>query len=103
MLGVLNTILEGRTWLVGEKCTFADLSFVLWNCQLHMILRMKEGYPKVRDWDGRMVGRESWRKAMVIREGLIRGQGLEVSGMPKGEGNIVEYEELIAPGEGKMC
>ncbi|PYI10678.1 glutathione transferase [Aspergillus sclerotiicarbonarius CBS 121057] len=104
ILGVLNTILEGKTWLVGEKCTFADLAFVPWNCQLHMVLGMKEGeplqtYPNVRDWHARMVGREAWKKAMMVRRRLMMEQGLEASGMPKGVRNIVEYVQLIAKGE----
>ena len=27
---VLDKALEGKDWLVGEKCTFADLSFITW-------------------------------------------------------------------------
>jgi glutathione S-transferase len=27
---VLDTALEGRQYLVGDKCTYADLSFVTW-------------------------------------------------------------------------
>lgn len=34
ILGVLNTALEGKTWLVGDKCTFADLAFMPWNTRL---------------------------------------------------------------------
>jgi glutathione S-transferase len=28
--GVLNKALEGKEWIVGEKCTYADLAFVTW-------------------------------------------------------------------------
>jgi glutathione S-transferase len=28
--GVLNTALQGKDWLVGHKCTYADLSFITW-------------------------------------------------------------------------
>jgi len=27
---VLNNALEGKEYLVGDKCTYADLSFVTW-------------------------------------------------------------------------
>ena len=30
VIEVLNTVLTGRRWLVGEKCTYADLCFVTW-------------------------------------------------------------------------
>lgn len=28
--GVLDTALQGKDWLVGDKCTYADLSFITW-------------------------------------------------------------------------
>jgi glutathione S-transferase len=31
VLSVLNTALEGRQYLVGDKLTIADLAFVPWN------------------------------------------------------------------------
>lgn len=30
VIEVLDRSLSGRQWLVGEKCTYADLSFVTW-------------------------------------------------------------------------
>ena len=30
MTMVLNTVLEGKEYLVGDKCTYADLSFIPW-------------------------------------------------------------------------
>ncbi|KAJ5735359.1 glutathione transferase [Penicillium malachiteum] len=38
ILGVLNGLLERKQWLVGDKCTFADLAFLLGNCRLNMFL-----------------------------------------------------------------
>ncbi|GKZ25366.1 glutathione S-transferase, nitrogen catabolite repression regulator [Aspergillus brasiliensis] len=101
VLSVLNTILTGRTWLVGEKCTYADLAFLPWNCQLGMLIPDAEGgdileqYPWVKAWQERMKGRESWKKAMELREKLMREQGLGVNGMPEGVKDIGEYEEII--------
>jgi len=34
VVGVLNSVLKGKNWLVGDKCTFADLSFVMWNVSI---------------------------------------------------------------------
>ena len=31
VFGVLDSVLSGREWLVGGKCTIADLAFVHWN------------------------------------------------------------------------
>ena len=31
---VLDTHLKDKSWLVGDKCTYADLVFVMWNLQI---------------------------------------------------------------------
>ena len=31
VIGVLDGVLAKREWLVGDKCTIADLSFLPWN------------------------------------------------------------------------
>ena len=31
MFGVLDSVLAKREWLVGGKCTIADLAFLHWN------------------------------------------------------------------------
>ncbi|KAH8429120.1 glutathione S-transferase family protein [Aspergillus melleus] len=102
ILGVLNTALEGRTWLVGDKCTFADLAFLPWNSRLNNTLLTPEGedplapYPNVQAWQRRMESRESWQEAIREREKLMEEQGLTVIGMPKGVNNIKEFEEVMA-------
>lgn len=102
ILSVLNTILEGKTWLVGEKCTYADLAFLPWNCQLGMLIPSDDDdndilgpYPWVKAWQERMEARESWKRAMVLREKLMREQGLGSNGMPEGVRDIGEYEEVM--------
>ncbi|OOG00657.1 hypothetical protein ASPCADRAFT_392764 [Aspergillus carbonarius ITEM 5010] len=102
VLGVLNTILTNRTWLVGDKCTYADLAFLPWNNRLDMLIPRDDGgdileaYPWVQGWQRRMEERASWKRSMEVRAGLMDEQGLMVNGMPKGVNNIKEYEELIA-------
>lgn len=102
ILGVLNTALEGRTWLVGDKCTFADLAFLPWNARVNHTLLTPEGddplapYPNVQEWQRRMESRESWYEAMQEREKLMAEQGLTVIGMPKGVKNIKEFEAHVA-------
>ncbi|PYI11804.1 short-chain dehydrogenase/reductase [Aspergillus sclerotiicarbonarius CBS 121057] len=107
VLSVLNTLLRNKTWLVGEKCTYADLAFLPWNNRLEMLIPREDGgeileaYPWVAGWQRRMEEREAWKRAMVVRERLMDEQGLQVNGMPKGVSNIKEYEELIARLEGE--
>ncbi|KAF3404185.1 Glutathione S-transferase 2 [Talaromyces pinophilus] len=101
ILRVLNTALERKIWLVGGKCTFADLAFVPWNARLDSVLATALGedplepFPNVRAWHHRMVTRDSWKKAMVLRDRYMDEQGLQPNGIPKGIKTFQEYEELI--------
>lgn len=52
-------------------------------------------YPWVKAWHERMEGRESWKRAMMLREKLMGEQGLGRNGMPEGVSDIGEYEEFI--------
>ncbi|KAL2756321.1 hypothetical protein ACRALDRAFT_1081774 [Sodiomyces alcalophilus JCM 7366] len=72
VLGVLNTALEGKEWLVGDKMTFADMAFVSYNSLVHMALdcqpedALKE-YPNVDAWHQRMASRDSWKKVTEMK------------------------------------
>lgn len=82
ILGVLNTALEGKDWLVGDKCTFADLLFLPWNCRLDALLYTPpevdplEAFPNVQKWHQHMVSRDAWKRAMETRDRLMDEQGL---------------------------
>ena len=86
---------------MGDKCTFADLAFVPWNARLDSVLATRLGedplepFPNVRAWHHRMVTRDSWKKAMVLRDKYMDEQGLQPNGIPKGIKTFQEYEELI--------
>lgn len=98
ILSVLEACLTDRQWLVGDKCTFADLSFVTWNDRLDMVLgitRPLQEFPNVEAWHHRMVSRESFKKAMEKRVGLMDEQALMPNGMPKGINNMKEYEDKM--------
>lgn len=100
ILGVLDTVLADKTWLVGDKLTFADLAFVPWNGRLNYLLPEAEqdlsAWPNVQAWQRRMEARPAWRTCIERRDRLMDEQGLQPNGMPKGVSNIREYEELIA-------
>ena len=61
---VLNNCLEGKEYLVGGKCSFADLSFVVW---YHVVFaiggdtlpNLKEKYPNWAAWLARLESRAS--------------------------------------------
>ncbi|KUL82823.1 hypothetical protein ZTR_09611 [Talaromyces verruculosus] len=96
ILGVLNTALEGKDCLVGDMCTFADLSVLPWNCRLDALLRTPpevdplEAFSNVQKGHQRMVSHDAWKRAMEIRDKLMDEQGLQSNGMPKGITNIKE-------------
>lgn len=97
VLGVLDRSLEGKSWLVGDKMTYADLAFVPWNDRLDFVIlatpeQKFDGFPNVKAWHERMTSRPSWKRAMEKRDKLMDDQGLMPNGMPKGINNIAEYE-----------
>ncbi|KAI1440242.1 glutathione S-transferase [Annulohypoxylon stygium] len=102
-LGVLNGALEGKEWLVGEKMTYADLSFVPWNDILHQCIPMKaedrfKDFPNVQAWHDRMASRASWKFITEARKKAMEEQDLAWTGMPRGMPTYQEYLDQIAKG-----
>ncbi|EEB05238.1 glutathione S-transferase Gst1 [Schizosaccharomyces japonicus yFS275] len=76
VLGVLETILQDKPYLLGDKFTIADLSFVTWNNLLSMIfgkgkyewddqvpqLDFQKEFPKTYDWNHRINQRQAIAK-----------------------------------------
>ncbi|KAJ4376471.1 glutathione S- transferase, nitrogen catabolite repression regulator [Neocucurbitaria cava] len=99
VLGVLEVVLErsGTGWLVGDKCTYADLAFLPYNTHLEAFLQCGreerfEGCPRVKEWHERMEGKGSWKKCTEVRVRLMSEQGLGPDGRPK---------EVESKGEGE--
>ncbi|KAL3965366.1 glutathione S-transferase/chloride channel [Purpureocillium lilacinum] len=66
---VLNTILEGKQYLVGEKFTYADLCFIPWDFVVQGFLtdvwadhEVDKKYPNFVAWHKRITERESVKK-----------------------------------------
>lgn len=67
---------NGTGWLVGDKCTYADLSFVTWAQIGEGVLKevgkakgLTEKYPRYAAWIAKMVERPVVKKALEgIRE-----------------------------------
>jgi glutathione S-transferase len=100
ILGVLDGALEGKQWLVGDKMTFADLSFTVWNERLDALLgcapeKKFEGFPNVHAWHERMTSRPAWTKVMDIRAQKMDEQGLQPNGLPKGIDSFEQYKAHI--------
>lgn len=100
---MLNGALEGKEWLVGEKMTYADLSFVPWNDILHQCIPMKaedrfKDFPNVQAWHDRMASRASWKFITEARKKAMEEQDLAWTGMPRGMPTYQEYLDQIAKG-----
>ncbi|KAM0226902.1 hypothetical protein ACHAPO_011996 [Fusarium lateritium] len=62
--GVLEKVLSSREWLVGDKCTYADLSFLAWQrwAPRYGGEDIYEKFPKVAAWVKRMEVRSTVQK-----------------------------------------
>lgn len=71
ILSVLEDILKDKDYLVGNKASYADMAFVVWNTVLDyfpVFNTWKTDYPRVAAWHGRMEQRESVKKVRIIKE-----------------------------------
>jgi glutathione S-transferase len=59
---------NGGPWLVGDKLSYADLSFVQWQLVIAMLLPSEEysldKFPQVKAWIEKMTAREPVKKAL---------------------------------------
>lgn len=72
VLGVIDRHLkkQGTPYLVGEKCTFADLAFVPWDMKVVDLLRDSEGkapdlakeFPHFHAWNEKIMNRPAVKK-----------------------------------------
>lgn len=73
VLSVLEDILKDKEWLVGGKCSYADISFLPWNGLLGWMSGFdgwQEKFPKVAAWDARMNELDSVKKMKAAKEAL---------------------------------
>lgn len=80
--GVLDGVLSKRDWLVGNKCTYADLIFVTWNMQITFFMGSRTGehawkpeeFPHFTRWQNAMMARPSAQKMMsVLNDREVKG------------------------------
>lgn len=80
--GVLAT--KGNcAWLVGDKCTIADLAWVMWESVIDQIYAWKgteeTRFPAYQDWIQRLYGRQACARAMQSKDAAMEESGfLEV-------------------------
>lgn len=81
--GVLETILASKPsgWLVGDKCTIADLAFVTWNVYgsgplLPQGTDFKASFPHVSEWQDRMMALDYVKEAYADKEEAAKTHGM---------------------------
>ncbi|KAI9811839.1 MAG: glutathione S- transferase, nitrogen catabolite repression regulator [Pycnora praestabilis] len=78
VISVLNRHLEGRQYLVGNKCTYADLSFVTWQNMITFIMKDEVldtagDYPNYHAWNERLMARPAVKKVMAEKQQAMAG------------------------------
>jgi len=70
---VLESVLEKNDWLVGDKCTYADLSWLAWQRRALSLFGedLYEKYPKVGAWIKRMEERPTVQKVYKDQDEAI--------------------------------
>ncbi|KAH8429150.1 glutathione S-transferase family protein [Aspergillus melleus] len=72
--GMLDGVLAHRDWLVGDKCTYADLAFVMWNLQVPFFMAGRTGehawnpaeFPHFSRWQDAMMARDSVKRTVAV-------------------------------------
>lgn len=70
VVGVLDSTLSKSAsgWLVGDKCTYADLAFFMWDEQIEQLMSPFPG-----EWDASKFPRfEKWHEAMMARSAVTK-------------------------------
>ncbi|KAI4264424.1 MAG: hypothetical protein L6R42_000460 [Xanthoria sp. 1 TBL-2021] len=82
VVGVLDSALKDKEWLVGTKCTYADLAFVMWNINIDFVMASGpvkwdiEAFPHFKKWMDAMKARPSVAMAMKsLQEKEIKSEG----------------------------
>ncbi|KZT01922.1 glutathione S-transferase C-terminal-like protein [Laetiporus sulphureus 93-53] len=77
VIGVLESVLQKQEWLVGGKCSVADMAFITWNNgSLGMCLNDVEGlelendYPAFHAWPQKLMARPAIKSVWKLRASL---------------------------------
>ncbi|KAK7683195.1 hypothetical protein QCA50_013868 [Cerrena zonata] len=81
IFGVLENVLSKQQWLVGNKMTIADLSFVVWNFAAVGAIKDYKGefdlekeFPRMAAWHAKLEALPSVKKAIDARTALVKQQ-----------------------------
>jgi len=76
VFGVLDGVLTKQKYLVGDKATIADLSFIPWNVGVLTVLipdiDIEKNYPSLARWHNELVAREAVKKVYAVKNSLAQ-------------------------------
>lgn len=78
VVGVLDDILADKEYLVGNKASYADISFIAWDSLMHVIVADQldrfKSFKNYWAWYERITARPALRKTFKLREEAIASQ-----------------------------
>ncbi|PIG89454.1 hypothetical protein AARAC_009887 [Aspergillus arachidicola] len=76
--GVLDNYLQTRQWLVGDKCTYADLSFIAWQRNAPRLCGegFYDKFPHAYAWMKRMEARPTVQKVYSMQDKIMTEHAL---------------------------
>ena len=77
--GVLNKHLEGRDWLVGDKITVADLSWVMWENVVELLI----GREMIKFDTSKFPNYDRWWKSLKERKSVEKATRMRAEGLEK--------------------
>lgn len=100
---VLDDWLEGKTWLVGEKYSYADIAFLSWQEQAGTVMGdtadLGKEFPNVQAWLVRIKARSAIKKVMEKTAAKKKEIGMwighEAFGLGGGGAMIVLYIAIV--------
>lgn len=82
VIGVLDAALTNKSYLVGDKCTIADLAFITWDVMIPGICEgaeflgtMSENFPHWTKWHNRLVERPAVKRALQRKQEALDQAG----------------------------
>lgn len=68
---------NNKQWLVGDKCTYADLSFVTWDMAIPFVMGddkrdLGAKYPAWKKWHEAMLARDSLKKIQADKQAAAK-------------------------------
>lgn len=75
--GVLDSVLQSRSWLVGDRCTYVDLCFVPWQEWAPVFggEDLYDEFPLVKRWMEEMKARPAVRKVLEDQKRALEQSG----------------------------